>query len=115
MMVQVVSCPVMMKGMMVVYYFMVVMEFYQHCKPLNQKEMSYLTLRDWRENHVKVIFKLDGSKVEVKSTDSDITYFKSTDRNVVQSFIDNSSKQLTTIYELNFDNIQQDFLNVINN
>jgi hypothetical protein len=115
MMVQVVSCPVMMKGMMVVYYFMVVMEFYQHCKPLNQKEMSYLTLRDWRENHVKVIFKLDGSKVEVKSTDSDITYFTSTDRNVVQSFIDNSSKQLTTIYELNFENIQQDFLNVINN
>jgi hypothetical protein len=98
-----------------VYYFIIVMEFYQHCKPLNQKEMSYLTLRDWRENHVKVIFKLDGSKVEVKSTDSDITYFKSTDRKIVQEFIDNSSKQLTTIYELNFDNIQQDFLNVINN
>ena len=77
--------------------------------------MSYLTLRDWRENHVKVIFKLDGSKVEVKSTDIDITYFKSTDRKIVQEFIDNSSKQLTTIYELNFENIQQDFLNVINN
>lgn len=77
--------------------------------------MSYLTLRDWRENHVKVLFDLNGSKVEVKSTDSDITYFKSTDKKIVQEFIDDSSKQLTTIYRLNFENIQEDFLKLLNN
>jgi hypothetical protein len=77
--------------------------------------MSYLTLRDWRENHVKVLFDLDGNKVEVKSTDSDITYFKSTDKKIVQEFINDSPKQLTTIYQLNFDNIQEDFLKLLNN
>jgi hypothetical protein len=77
--------------------------------------MSYLTLRDWRENHVKVLFELDGSKVEVKSTDSDITYFTSRDKKIVQEFIDDSSKQLTKLYQINFDNIQQDFLNLLNN
>ena len=77
--------------------------------------MSYLTLRDWRENHVRVIFDLDGSKVQVKSTDSDITYFTSRDKKIVQEFIDDSSKQLTKLYQINFDNIQQDFLNLLNN
>jgi hypothetical protein len=77
--------------------------------------MSYLTLRDWRENHVRVVFDLDGSKVVVKSTDSDITYFTSRDKNIVQEFIDDSSKQLTKLYQINFDNIQQDFLNLLNN
>lgn len=77
--------------------------------------MSYLTLRDWRENHVKVLFELDGSKVQVKSTDSDITYFTSRDKKIVQEFIDDSSKQLTKLYQINFDNIQQDFLNLLNN
>jgi hypothetical protein len=77
--------------------------------------MSYLTLRDWRENHVKVLFDLDGSKVEVKSTDSDITYFTSRDKQIVKEFIDNSPKQLTKLYQINFDNIQQDFLNLLNN
>lgn len=77
--------------------------------------MSYLTLRDWRENHVRVLFDLDGSKVEVKSTDSDITYFTSRDKKVVQEFIDDSSKQLTKLYQINFDNIQQDFLTLLNN
>lgn len=77
--------------------------------------MSYLTLRDWRENHVRVIFDLDGSKVVVKSTDSDITYFTSRDKKIVQEFIDDSTKQLTKLYQINFDNIQQDFLNLLNN
>lgn len=77
--------------------------------------MSYLTLRDWRENHVRVLFELDGSKVEVKSTDSDITYFTSRDKKIVQEFIDDSSKQLTKLYQINFDNIQQDFLTLLNN
>ena len=77
--------------------------------------MSYLTLRDWRENHVRVIFDLDGSKVVVKSTDSDITYFTSRDKKIIQEFIDDSTKQLTKLYQINFDNIQQDFLNLLNN
>lgn len=76
--------------------------------------MDYLTLRDWKENHVKVLFNLDGGQVQVVSSDNGISYFKSKDRKVVQEFINDSEKQLTYIYQNQFDKIQEDFRKLIN-
>lgn len=76
--------------------------------------MDYLTLRDWKENHVKVLFNLDGRQVQVVSSDNDISYFKSKDSKVVQEFINDSEKQLNYIYQNQFDKIQEDFRKLIN-
>jgi hypothetical protein len=77
--------------------------------------MNILTQRDWRENHIKVVYSLDGNKVEVKSTLSDLTYFTSKDKTIVSRFIDEPTKQLNKLYEVSFEAIQQEYQNFLTN
>ncbi len=76
---------------------------------------NILTQRDWREKHIKVVYSLEGDKVEVKSTISDLTYFISKDKTIVSKFIDEPTKQLNKLYEVSFEAIQQEYQNFLTN
>lgn len=76
---------------------------------------NILTQRDWREKHIKVVYSLEGDKVEVKSTISDLTYFISKDKTIVSKFIDEPIKQLNKLYEVSFEDIQQEYQNFLTN
>jgi hypothetical protein len=73
--------------------------------------MEILTFREWNENFVKVLFDLDGG-VEIKSFDKTILKIKNV--KVVNGLLENQSGMLLKHYKDNFDKIQNQFQQLIN-
>ena len=73
--------------------------------------MEILTFREWNENFVKVLFDLDGG-VEIKSFDKTILKIKNV--KVVNGLQENQSGKLLKHYKDNFDKIQNQFQQLIN-
>jgi hypothetical protein len=73
--------------------------------------MEILTFREWQENFVKIIFDLDGG-VEIKSFDKTILKIKNV--KVVNGLLENQSGMLLKHYKDNFDKIQNQFQQLIN-
>ncbi len=73
--------------------------------------MEILTFREWQENFVKIIFDLDGG-VEIKSFDKTILKMKNV--KVVNGLLENQSGMLLKHYKDNFDKIQNQFQQLIN-
>jgi len=73
--------------------------------------MEILTFREWNENFVKVLFDLDGG-VEIKSFDK--TILKMRNAKIVNGLLENQSGMLLKHYKDNFDKIQNQFQQLIN-
>jgi hypothetical protein len=73
--------------------------------------MEILTFREWNENFVKVIFDLEGG-VEIKSFDKTILKIKSP--KVFNGLLENQSKMLLKHYKDNFDTIQSQYQELLN-
>jgi hypothetical protein len=73
--------------------------------------MEILTFREWNENFVKVLFDLDGG-VEIKSFDK--TILKMRNVKIVNGLLENQSGMLLKHYKDNFDKIQNQFQQLIN-
>jgi hypothetical protein len=73
--------------------------------------MEILTFREWNENFVKVLFDLDGG-VEIKSFDKTILRMRNV--KVVNGLLEDQSKMLLKHYKDNFDKIQKQFQQLIN-
>jgi len=73
--------------------------------------MEILTFREWNENFVKVIFDLEGG-VEIKSFDKTILKIKSA--KIVNGLLEDQSKMLLKHYKDNFDKIQSQFQELLN-
>jgi hypothetical protein len=73
--------------------------------------MEILTFREWQENFVKIIFDLDGG-VEIKSFDK--TILKMKNAKIVNGLLEDQSKMLLKHYKDNFDKIQKQFQQLIN-
>ena len=73
--------------------------------------MEILTFREWQENFVKVLFDLDGG-VEIKSFDK--TILKMRNVKIVNGLLEDQSKMLLKHYKDNFDKIQKQFQQLIN-
>jgi hypothetical protein len=73
--------------------------------------MEILTFREWQENFVKIIFDLDGG-VEIKSFDK--TILKMRNAKIVNGLLEDQSKMLLKHYKDNFDKIQKQFQQLIN-
>lgn len=73
--------------------------------------MEILTFREWQENFVKIIFDLDGG-VEIKSFDK--TILKMRNVKIVNGLLEDQSKMLLKHYKDNFDKIQKQFQQLIN-
>jgi hypothetical protein len=72
--------------------------------------MEILTFREWNENFVKVLFDLDGG-VEIKSFDK--TILKMRNVKIVNGLLENQSGMLLKHYKDNFDKIQNQFQQLI--
>ncbi len=73
--------------------------------------MEILTFREWNENFVKVLFDLDGG-VEITSFDK--TILKMKNAKIVNGLLENQSGMLLKHYKDNFDKIQKQFQQLIN-
>ncbi len=73
--------------------------------------MEILTFREWNENFVKVLFDLDGG-VEITSFDK--TILKMKNAKIVNGLLENQSGMLLKHYKDNFDKIQNQFQQLIN-
>ncbi len=73
--------------------------------------MEILTFREWNENFVKVLFDLDGGVV-IKSFDK--TILKMRNVKIVNGLLENQSGMLLKHYKDNFDKIQNQFQQLIN-
>ena len=73
--------------------------------------MEILTFREWNENFVKVIFDLEGG-VEIKSFDKTILKIKSA--KIVNGLLEEQSKMLLKHYKDNFDKIQSQYQELLN-
>lgn len=73
--------------------------------------MEILTFREWNENFVRIIFDLEGG-VEIKSFNNTILKIKSA--KIVNGLLENQSKMLLKHYTDNFDKIQSQFQQLLN-
>ena len=70
-----------------------------------------LTFREWQENFVKVYFDLN-ENVKITSFDKTILNFKNP--KLVDGLLENQSKMLLKHYKDNFDKIQKEFQELLN-
>jgi hypothetical protein len=75
-------------------------------------QQNILTFREWNDNHVKVKFDRVGS-VEVYSFGELV--FKSNNKETIQKYKDNQSKELLIRYKKHFNQIQKNFTEMIDN
>jgi len=75
------------------------------------KEVLVLPFREWKENFVKVVFNLEYGVVVLHD---DTVLFRSMDKEVVNDLKENQSAKLLSIYQINFDWIQEEYLSLVN-
>ena len=75
-------------------------------------QQNILTFREWNQNHVKVIFTLNGC-VEVHSFNK--FFFWTNKKDTIQNFKDFQNKELLKLYKMFFGEIQKKYTELIEN
>lgn len=75
-------------------------------------QQNILTFREWNQNHVKVVFTLDGFVI-VYSFEKEI--FISGNKETIRKFKDFQGNQLLNLYKRNFEEIQKNYTKLLEN